>query len=52
MIYNDKPTSDTPILCPSSAQCLYRHKVNGAYYGINKAGCKRKEHSLRTTGAS
>jgi integrase len=29
--------------------CLFRHKVNGIYYGIKKHGGKRKEHSLDTT---
>jgi hypothetical protein len=48
MIYNDKLTSASPHLCPSSAPCLYRHKVNGTNYGIKKAGCKRKEHRPRT----
>jgi len=28
--------------------CLYRHNVNGTYYGIKKHGGKRKEHSLQT----
>jgi len=28
--------------------CLYRHSVNGTYYGITKKGGKRKEHSLAT----
>ncbi len=28
--------------------CLYRHSVNGTYYGITKRGGKRKEHSLAT----
>ncbi len=28
---------------------LYRHKLNGTYYGIRKLGDKRKEHSLQTT---
>jgi len=28
--------------------CLYRHSVNGNYYGIKKHGGKRKEHSLKT----
>jgi hypothetical protein len=29
--------------------CLYRHKLNGTYYGIKKFSGKRKEHSLQTT---
>jgi integrase len=29
--------------------CLYRHKLNGCYYGIKKVSGKRKEHSLQTT---
>lgn len=29
--------------------CLYRHKLNGTYYGIKKFAGKRKEHSLQTT---
>ncbi len=29
--------------------CLYRHSVNGSYYGIKKLAGKRKEHSLDTT---
>ncbi len=29
--------------------CLYRHKLNGNYYGIKKVSGKRKEHSLQTT---
>ncbi len=29
--------------------CLYRHTVNGNYYGIKKAARRRHEHSLRTT---
>ena len=29
--------------------CLYRHTVNGIYYGEKKIGRKRKEHSLGTT---
>jgi hypothetical protein len=28
--------------------CLYRHSVNGTYYGIKKKAGKRKEHSLET----
>ncbi len=28
--------------------CLYRHTINGTYYGIKKHGGKRKEHSLDT----
>ena len=26
---------------------LYRRKLNGPYYGITKAGCKRKERKLK-----
>jgi len=29
--------------------CLYRHKLNGCYYGIKKVSGKRKDHSLQTT---
>ena len=29
--------------------CLYRHKINGRYYGLKKIGRKRKEHALGTT---
>ena len=29
--------------------CLFRHKLNGTYYGIKKVSGKRKEHSLQTT---
>ena len=29
--------------------CLYRHTVNGTYYGVKKLARKRKEHSLDTT---
>ncbi len=29
--------------------CLFKHTVNGTYYGIKKRGGKRKEHSLDTT---
>jgi hypothetical protein len=29
--------------------CLYRHNLNGIYYGIKRTSGKRKEHSLRTT---
>ena len=32
-----------------SYPCLYRHSVNGSYYGITKIGGNRKEHSLGTT---
>jgi integrase len=32
-----------------NVSCLYRHTVNSTYYGIKKAGGKRKEHSLDTT---
>jgi integrase len=28
---------------------LYRHTINGTYYGIRKLGNKRKEHSLATS---
>lgn len=28
--------------------CLYHHRNSGAYYGIEKLGGKRKEHSLGT----
>jgi integrase len=28
--------------------CLYRHTLNGTYYGIKKISGKRKEHSLQT----
>jgi hypothetical protein len=28
--------------------CLFRHSVNGNYYGIKKIAGKRKEHSLDT----
>jgi hypothetical protein len=28
---------------------LYRHTINGTYYGIKKISGKRKEHSLDTT---
>jgi integrase len=31
-----------------TVQCLYRHKLNGTYYGIKKHSGKRKEHSLQT----
>jgi hypothetical protein len=31
---------------------LYRHRLNGIYYGIKKISGKRKEHSLGTEGAS
>jgi integrase len=31
-----------------TVQCLYRHKLNGTYYGIKKQSGKRKEHSLQT----
>jgi site-specific recombinase XerD len=31
-----------------NVSCLYRHSVNGTYYGIKKLGDKRKEHSLDT----
>lgn len=33
----------------SNVPNLYRHTVNGRYYGIKKLGNKRKEHSLDTT---
>ncbi|MCX6921869.1 MAG: tyrosine-type recombinase/integrase [Verrucomicrobia bacterium] len=29
--------------------CLYRHKINGTYYGIKKINGKEKDHSLDTT---
>ena len=29
--------------------CLYRHKINGTYYGRKKFHGKRKDHSLETT---
>jgi len=32
-----------------SVPSLYRHSVNGTYYGIKKLSGKRKEHSLDTT---
>ena len=32
-----------------SLPCLYRHTVNGTYYGVKKVSGKRKEHSLGTT---
>ena len=31
--------------------CLYRHKINGTYYGVKMTGCKRKEHSCGILGA-
>jgi integrase len=33
----------------SNVPNLYRHTINGTYYGIRKLGNKRKEHSLATT---
>jgi hypothetical protein len=29
--------------------CLYRHSVNGLYYGIKKVSGKKKSHSLDTS---
>ena len=29
--------------------CLYRHRINGTYYGIKKLQGKEKDHSLDTT---
>jgi hypothetical protein len=32
-----------------SFPCLYRHRVNGTYYGVKKISGKRKEHGLKST---
>ena len=48
MSQNRKSTRQLLAKIPN-VPCLYRHKLNGTYYGVKKAGRKRKEHSLGTT---
>jgi integrase len=47
MAQNRKSTRQLLAKIPN-VPCLYRHKINGTYYGVKKASCKRKEHSLAT----
>jgi integrase len=48
MSQNRKSTRQLLAKIPN-VPCLYRHKLNETYYGVKKAGRKRKEHSLGTT---
>jgi integrase len=47
MSQNRKSTRQLLAKIPN-VPCLYRHKLNGNYYGAKKIGRKRKEHSLGT----
>ena len=46
---NKRPSTRQLLDKIPSVPCLYRHSVNGTYYGIKKHAGKRKEHSLDTT---
>jgi hypothetical protein len=48
VLQNRKSTRQLLAKIPN-VPCLYRHKLNETYYGVKKAGRKRKEHSLGTT---
>lgn len=44
-----RPSTRQLLVKISNYPCLYRHKINGRYYGIKKYRGKRKEHFLGTT---
>jgi integrase len=46
---NKRPSTRQLLEKIPNVPCLYRHSVNGSYYGIKKIAGKRKEHSLETT---
>jgi hypothetical protein len=48
MSQNPKSTRQLLAKIPN-VPCLYRHKLNGTYYGVKKTERKRKEHSPGTT---
>ena len=43
------PTTRRLLAKIPNVPCLYRHKINGKYYGINKINGKEKDHSLDTS---
>jgi len=45
---NKRPSTRQLLDKIPNVPCLYRHSVNGTYYGIKKIAGKRKEHSLET----
>ena len=48
-ITNKRPSTRQLLDKIPNVPCLYRHSINGTYYGIKKNAGKRKEHSLETT---
>jgi len=47
-----RPTTRQLLAKIPNVPCLYRHKINGTYYGIKRLKGKEKDYSLNTANAS